>query len=197
MAFCKHTLLLDDCLYALQATFPQLTRSSLRRCLTASADCLMSKATGQRGRSSTPIRLGRLYLHSDRGIQFGDLPKNRQGPIARFRGHPFDRLCFVHGIEHRLTKPNHPWTNGQVERMNRTIKGLTPTNTSANSGRKPQIDLLSTLSTQCWDDTPRPLLVSRRHSFMNVPPIKQFEIPKVSGGPGWIVGGHCGFASSM
>jgi transposase InsO family protein len=26
-----------------------------------------------------------------------------------------------HGIEHRLTKVNHPWTNGQVERMNRTI----------------------------------------------------------------------------
>jgi hypothetical protein len=38
---------------------------------------------------------------------------------------PFDRLCFVHGIEHRLTKPNHPWTNGQVERMNRTIKDAT------------------------------------------------------------------------
>ena len=30
-----------------------------------------------------------------------------------------------HGIEHRLTKPNHPWTNGQVERMNRTIKDAT------------------------------------------------------------------------
>ena len=29
------------------------------------------------------------------------------------------------GIEHRLTKPNHPWTNGQVERMNRTIKDAT------------------------------------------------------------------------
>ncbi|MBS1064240.1 transposase [Gluconobacter wancherniae] len=29
------------------------------------------------------------------------------------------------GIEHRLTKPNHPWTNGQVERMNRTIKEAT------------------------------------------------------------------------
>ena len=38
-----------------------------------------------------------------------------------FRGHPFDRACRRHGIEHRLTKPNHPWTNGQVERMNRTI----------------------------------------------------------------------------
>jgi transposase InsO family protein len=25
-------------------------------------------------------------------------------------------------IEHRTTKPKHPWTNGQVERMNRTIK---------------------------------------------------------------------------
>ena len=34
MRFAKHTLLpLDDCLYALQATIPQLTRSSLHRCL--------------------------------------------------------------------------------------------------------------------------------------------------------------------
>jgi transposase InsO family protein len=41
---------------------------------------------------------------------------------ARFRGHPFDPLCHRHRIEHRLTKPNLPWTNGQVERMNQTIK---------------------------------------------------------------------------
>src|SRR6202789_1560393 len=34
VAFRKHTLLpLDDCLYALQASIPQLTRSSLHRCL--------------------------------------------------------------------------------------------------------------------------------------------------------------------
>ncbi len=34
VAFRKHTLLpLDDCLYALQATLPHLTRSSLHRCL--------------------------------------------------------------------------------------------------------------------------------------------------------------------
>lgn len=39
--------------------------------------------------------------------------------------HPFDRACWSHGIEHRLTKPNHPWTNGQVERMNRTLKEAT------------------------------------------------------------------------
>ena len=43
----------------------------------------------------------------------------------RFRGHPFDRVCRANGIEHRLTKPNHPWTNGQVERMNRTIEEAT------------------------------------------------------------------------
>jgi transposase InsO family protein len=62
---------------------------------------------------------------TDNGVQFADMPKNRNGPTARFRGHPFDRACRRHGIEHRLTKPKHPWTNGQVERMNRTIKEAT------------------------------------------------------------------------
>src|SRR5262249_20657873 len=42
-----------------------------------------------------------------------------------FRAHAFDLVCAQHGIEHRLTKFNHPWTNGQVERMNRTIKDAT------------------------------------------------------------------------
>lgn len=37
----------------------------------------------------------------------------------------FDMICDANAIEHRLTKPNHPWTNGQVERMNRTIKEVT------------------------------------------------------------------------
>ena len=34
-------------------------------------------------------------------------------------------MCDENGIEHRKTKVNHPWTNGQVERMNRTIKDAT------------------------------------------------------------------------
>jgi transposase InsO family protein len=42
-----------------------------------------------------------------------------------WRGHPYDRACRLHEIEHRLTQPNHPWTNGQVERMIRTIKEVT------------------------------------------------------------------------
>ena len=37
----------------------------------------------------------------------------------------FGIICEANGIEYRLTKPNHPWTNGQVERMNRTIKEAT------------------------------------------------------------------------
>ena len=42
-----------------------------------------------------------------------------------FRAHAFELTCARNDIEHRLTKPNHPWTNGQVERMNRTLKEAT------------------------------------------------------------------------
>lgn len=35
--------------------------------------------------------------------------------------HSFELACAQNDIDHRLTKPNHPWTNGQVERMNRTL----------------------------------------------------------------------------
>ena len=43
----------------------------------------------------------------------------------RFRAHGFELACAQADIDHRLTKPRHPWTNGQVERMNRTIKEAT------------------------------------------------------------------------
>ena len=57
---------------------------------------------------------------TDNGIQFA----KRQGTEA-YRDIPFDRICKIHRIEHRLTQVCHPWTNGQVERMNRTIKEAT------------------------------------------------------------------------
>ena len=39
--------------------------------------------------------------------------------------HPFDALCQMHGIKHKLTKFRHPWTNWQVEVFNKTIKNYT------------------------------------------------------------------------
>src|SRR5579863_6127887 len=184
VAFRKHTLLpLDDCLYALQATIPHLTRSALHRCFQRHGISRLPEIEGDKAEKKAFRRYplgyfhidiaevrteeGKLYLFvavdrtskyafarlvkkangaaarafldelvaavpyeihtvlTDNGIQFADLPKNRDGPTARMRGHPFDRLCWEHGIEHRLTKPNHPWTNGQVERMNRTLKEAT------------------------------------------------------------------------
>jgi transposase InsO family protein len=49
-----------------------------------------------------------------------------------FRCHSFELACADLDIEHRLTKPRHPWTNGQIERMNRTIK-MQPSNASTTT----------------------------------------------------------------
>ena len=57
---------------------------------------------------------------TDNGVQF--TPRKQDIWDGR---HIFDRVCDEHGIEHRLTRVNHPWTNGQVERMNRTLKDAT------------------------------------------------------------------------
>src|SRR6202012_2786590 len=145
VAFLRHTLLpLDDCLYALQATIPHLTRSSLHRCLQRHGINRQPEVEGSKpGRKKfvhypigyfhidlAEVRTaeGKLYLFvaidrtskfafvelveradmqaavrflqaliaavpyrihtvlTDNGIQFADLPKNRKGPTARFRG---------------------------------------------------------------------------------------------------------------
>lgn len=57
---------------------------------------------------------------TDNGIQF----TNRKTDKYAFE-HIFDRICTENNIEHRLTQVAHPWTNGQVERMNRTLKEAT------------------------------------------------------------------------
>ena len=49
VAFRRHTLLpLDDCLYALQATIPNLTRSSLHRCLQRHGISRLPEVTGDK-----------------------------------------------------------------------------------------------------------------------------------------------------
>jgi len=171
VAFHRHTLLpLDDCLYALQASIPHLTRSSLHRCLQRHGISRLPQFEESKTRSKFkqyPIGYfhidiaemrteeGKLYLFvaidrtskrvavaflrslikavpykihtilTNNGVQFCHPPRYRNGPTARFVTHMFDLCCREHGIEHRTTKVNHPWTNGQVERMNRTIKEAT------------------------------------------------------------------------
>lgn len=179
VAFRKHTLLpLDDCLYALQASIPNLTRSSLHRCLQRHDISRLPEVEGDKPAKKKfakyPIGYfhvdiaevrteeGKLYLFvgidrtskfvyvelleqygkmeaaqflrnliaavpyhlhtvlTDNGIQFTNRKKDRYA-----FAHIFDRVCYENQIEHRLTKVNHPWTNGQVERMNRTLKEAT------------------------------------------------------------------------
>lgn len=62
---------------------------------------------------------------TDNDVQFCHPPRYRNGPTARYITHMFDLCCREHDIEHRATQVNHPWTNGQVERMNGTIKEAT------------------------------------------------------------------------
>jgi transposase InsO family protein len=69
------------------------------------------------------LAAGPSQIHTvltDHGIQFTNRKRDQYAFL-----HIFDRVCQKSGIDHRLTTTNHPWTNGQVERMNRTLKDAT------------------------------------------------------------------------
>ena len=57
---------------------------------------------------------------TDNGVQF--TPQAHQLLPG---GNRVDRICRQYGVEQRLTRPAHPRTNGQVERLKRTLKEAT------------------------------------------------------------------------
>jgi hypothetical protein len=64
-----------------------------------------------------PYRVNTLL--NDNGTTFLTRPTKPDRPLLL---RACLRICVCpQGRDHRQTKPKHPWTNGQVERMNRTI----------------------------------------------------------------------------
>jgi transposase InsO family protein len=68
--------------------------------------------------AAVPYRIHTVL--TDNGSQF----TNRKREPYAFH-HSGARVCQEYSIHHRLTKINHPWTNGPVARMNRTLKEAT------------------------------------------------------------------------
>jgi hypothetical protein len=119
VAFRRYTLLpLDDCLYGLQPKIPHLTRSSLHRCFQRHGIERLPDVEGNK----TPKKKFKAYPI---GYFHIDIAEVRTAEGKLFRCHAFEIGCANHNIDHRLTKIKHPWTNGQVERMNRTVKQAT------------------------------------------------------------------------
>ncbi len=71
-----------------------------------------------------PIRMQKIL--PDNGKEFTDrLFANRERQATG--NHEFDQLCQALGIEHRLTEPSTPKTNGMVERFNGCIADVLKT----------------------------------------------------------------------
>ena len=72
-----------------------------------------------RGIKAIPYKIHPML--TDNGIHLTFPSRYADRPTATDVTHRFDVRCRENGIEHRFIKARHPWTNGQVERMNRII----------------------------------------------------------------------------
>lgn len=89
-----------------------------------------------------PIRISKVL--TDNGKEFTDRLFGSR--VKRASGdHEFDQLCLALGIEHRLTKPRSPQTNGMVERFNGRIAEVLATHRFDSAE-----DLETTLLRYAW-----------------------------------------------
>jgi len=63
------------------------------------------------------------HILTDNGLEFTDKYARGQNRVSG--NHQFDKVCAKDNIEHRLTAPFTPQTNGMVERANGVIKNAT------------------------------------------------------------------------
>ena len=109
---------------------PQMQDEEARRYVFVAIDratrwvfiAIKSKKTAASARSflnalhkAAPFKIKTLL--TDNGREFTDRAFGQREKDASGE-HEFDELCLALGIEHRLTKPKHPQTNGMVERFN-------------------------------------------------------------------------------
>lgn len=81
------------------------------------------------------------HILTDNGLEFTNkLIKSKKGELCQ-KASKMDIKCTEHQIEHRLTAPASPKTNGMVERVNGTIKNGTILKTQYLSSNEMKTDL--------------------------------------------------------
>lgn len=83
------------------------------------------------------------HVLTDNGTEF--TWKKLAVPVKK--PHPFEEALKAIGAQHRTTKVKHPWTNGRVERLNRTMKDATVEKTRYADGG----ELIADLHRWCFD----------------------------------------------
>ena len=79
------------------------------------------------------------HVLTDNGGEFTDRFTSKKKKVSG--GHEFDQACVKNEIDHRLTAPYTPKTNGMVERVNGTIKNKTIKATTYNNVFELRTDL--------------------------------------------------------
>lgn len=80
---------------------------------------------------AAPFKITKVL--TDNGKEFTDR-FSTAGERKPTGDHIFDQACLSNAIEHRLTKPKHPQTNGMVERFNGRIADILKTTRFDSSG---------------------------------------------------------------